>query len=65
MCKNSFEGVVALKRAGLVSTFRRVYSALLKTSRVYSAKRRDQTGSFQTTTPSKEILLMVVPASLL
>ena len=27
MSKNSFEGVVALERAGLVSTFRAVYSA--------------------------------------
>ena len=30
MGKNSFEGVVALKRAGLVSTFRTVYSARLQ-----------------------------------
>ena len=30
MGKNSFEGVVALKRAGLVSTFRTVYSADLQ-----------------------------------
>ena len=30
MGKNSFEGVVALKRAGLVSTFQTVYSARLQ-----------------------------------
>ena len=30
MTKTSFEGVVALKRAGLVSTFRTVYSARLQ-----------------------------------
>ena len=30
MSKISFEGVVALKRAGLVSTFRTVYSARLQ-----------------------------------
>ena len=30
MGKKSFEGVVALRRAGLVSTFRTVYSARLQ-----------------------------------
>ena len=47
--------VLALKRTVVVSTFRTVYSArlqqnffiLLKTSRVYCSKRRDNNGSFQ------------------
>ena len=34
MGKNSFEGVVALKRAGLVSTFQTVYSARLQQLRL-------------------------------
>ena len=50
MGKISLERVVALKRAGLVTTFRTVglyVARLLKTSRVYCSKRRDQTGSSQ------------------
>ena len=46
MSKISCEGVVALKRAGLVSTFQTVYSARLLLC-LGCSKRRDQTGSFQ------------------
>ena len=56
--------VLALKRAGWVSTFRTVYSILLKTSRVYCSKRQYQTGYFQSHTHPKRFT-HVVPASLL
>ena len=63
------EGVLALKRAGLVSTFQTVYSARLQENGVRAEfiVRNVETkpGLFRATTALKEILLMVVPACLL
>ena len=47
MCKISFEGVVALKRAGVVSTSWKVYSARLQEKSMLFVERRNQTSSFQ------------------
>ena len=59
--KNSFERGLALKRAGLVLTFKTVYSACLQEYTVHNVDTKP--ALFRANTPSKEFLHMVVPAS--